>query len=68
MQHEETTLVPVNLQSWMDLTSLESAESYLYSLTGDGAKEIVLFEESAHYLQFEEEEAFYQWMKDTFRH
>lgn len=52
----------------MDLTSLESAESYLYSLTGDGAKEIVLFEESAHYLQFEEEEAFYQWMKDTFRH
>lgn len=50
------------------MTSPESAESYLYSLSGDGTKEFILFEESAHYPQFEEEEAFYQWMKDVFCH
>lgn len=48
------------------MTSPESAESYLYSLTGEGTKEFILFDESAHYPQFEEEDKFYQWMKDTF--
>lgn len=50
------------------MTSPESAESYLYSLQGDEIKEFILFDESAHYPQFEEEEAFYQWMKGTFIH
>ncbi|MBQ2802334.1 MAG: alpha/beta hydrolase [Lachnospiraceae bacterium] len=49
------------------MTSPESAENYLYRLTGDGVKEFVLFEESAHYPQFEEKEKFCQWMKDTFQ-
>ena len=44
------------------MTSPEVAESYLHSLTGEGVKEFVLFEESAHYPQFEEEERFYHWM------
>jgi len=48
------------------MTSPEPAETYLHSLTGDGAKEFILFDESAHYPQFEEEERFYQWMRDKF--
>ena len=48
------------------MTSPESAKKYLDSLTGEGIKEFLLFEESAHYPQFEEEQKFYQWMKDTF--
>ena len=49
------------------MTSPEIAEKYLCNMTGEGAKEFILFDESAHYPQFEEEEKFYQWMKDTFR-
>lgn len=45
----------------------EAAEKYLCNMTGEGTKEFILFDESAHYPQFEEEEKFYQWMKDTFR-
>lgn len=45
------------------MTSPETAENYLSSITGEGAKELILFDESAHYPQFEEEEAFYQWLK-----
>lgn len=48
------------------MTSPETAEKYLCNITGEGAKEFILFDESAHYPQFEEEEKFYQWMKDTF--
>lgn len=48
------------------MTSPEVAERYLYSIEGEGTKEFILFEESAHYPQFEEEEKFYQWMKSTF--
>lgn len=49
------------------MTSPESAQNYLENLTGDGIKEFILFEESAHYPQFEEEQKFYQWMKETFK-
>ena len=49
------------------MTSPETAENYLNSITGEGTKELTLFDESAHYPQFEEEEKFYQWMKDIFR-
>lgn len=49
------------------MTSPESAQKYLENITGDGIKEFLLFEESAHYPQFEEEQKFYQWMKDTFK-
>lgn len=49
------------------MTSPESAQNYLENLSGDGIKEFILFEESAHYPQFEEEQRFYQWMKETFK-
>lgn len=49
------------------MTSPEIAEKYLCNMTGEGTKEFILFDESAHYPQFEEEEKFYQWMKKTFR-
>ena len=49
------------------MTSPESAKEYLNSLTGEGMKEFVLFNESVHYPQFEEEEKFCEWMKNTFR-
>lgn len=42
------------------MTSTELAQSYLYSITGKGAKEFILFEEAAHYPQFEEMEVFCQ--------
>ena len=48
------------------MTSPEAAEAYLSILGGTGSREFVLFEESAHYPQFEEQETFYQWMFDTF--
>lgn len=48
------------------MTSPESAKNYLNNITGEGKKEFILFEESAHYPQFEEEHKFYLWMKDTF--
>ena len=49
------------------MTSPESAKNYLDNITSDGIKEFIIFEESAHYPQFEEEEKFYKWMKDTFK-
>ena len=49
------------------MTSPESAQNYLDNITGEGIKEFILFEESAHYPQFEEEQKFHQWMKDTFK-
>lgn len=49
------------------MTSPEVAENYLHSLTGEGEKEFVLFEESAHYPQFEEEERFCRWMKENLK-
>ena len=48
------------------MTSPETAEAYLQSLTGEGVKEFVLFDASAHYPQFEEEETFARWMEETF--
>lgn len=48
------------------MTSPEPAKAYLQSLGGEGVKEFVLFEESAHYPQFEEEETFVRWMTETF--
>lgn len=48
------------------MTSPEAAKNYLRSLKGEGTKEFILFDESAHYPHFEEEEKFYQWMKDNF--
>lgn len=47
------------------MTSPEVAKKYLNTLEGKGTKEFVLFEESAHYPQFEEEQRFSQWLKDT---
>lgn len=49
------------------MTSPEAAENYLNRLMGEGSKQFVLFEESAHYPQFEEAERFCQWMNTTFK-
>ena len=49
------------------MTSPESAREYLDSLGGEGAREMVIYEESAHYPQFEEKEAFSKWMWETFK-
>ena len=45
----------------------EAAKEYLQSLGGEGAREMVIYEESAHYPQFEEKEAFSKWMRETFK-
>ena len=47
------------------MTSPEAAKEYLDSLGGEGTKEFVIFDESAHYPQFEEKEAFSKWMRET---
>ena len=49
------------------MTSPEAAREYLQNLEGDGEKEFVLFENSAHYPQFEEKEEFNKWMLEIFR-
>lgn len=48
------------------MTSPESAEDYLKDIKGEAEKEFVLFEESAHFPQFEEGERFYEWLCETF--
>jgi L-proline amide hydrolase len=48
------------------MTSPDAAEKYLDRLTGEAVHELVMFEDSAHYPQFEEKEEFYKWMCDTF--
>ena len=44
------------------MTSTKAAEGYLNSLTGEAIHEIVMFENSAHYPQFEEPAKFNEWM------
>ncbi len=48
------------------MTSPEAAETYLNDLICHQGKEFVLFEDSAHFPQFEEAPKFYQWLQDTF--
>ena len=48
------------------MTAPEAAEEYLNSITGTDTKEFILFEDSAHYPQFEEGEAFNEWLCETF--
>jgi len=48
------------------MTSPEAAEKYLNSLNGESTREMVIFENSAHYPQFEEEEKFFDWMCSMF--
>lgn len=48
------------------MTSPKAAENYLNNLSGSNTRQILIFEDSAHYPQFEEEEKFYNWMCDTF--
>lgn len=48
------------------MTSPEAAQTYLNNLSGMPTRELVLFDQSAHYPQFEEEEAFNTWMCNTF--
>lgn len=49
------------------MTSPEAAEEYLSKLGGSGERRFVLFENSAHYPQFEEREKFDKWMIESFR-
>ncbi|REK77566.1 alpha/beta fold hydrolase [Paenibacillus paeoniae] len=47
------------------MTSVDSAQAY-FELLAAPKKEFILYENSAHYPQFEEEERFAKWMTDTF--
>ena len=49
------------------MTSPEAANEYLESIGGEGGREMVIFEESAHYPQFEEKQEFSKWMRETFK-
>lgn len=48
------------------MTSPEAAKAYLESLTCPRGKEFILFENSAHFPQFEESKRFYNWMCERF--
>ncbi|HRX14230.1 MAG TPA: alpha/beta hydrolase [Eubacteriales bacterium] len=48
------------------MTSPQAAEEYLKNLQGHEIREFVIFENSAHYPQFEEKEKFYEWICNTF--
>jgi L-proline amide hydrolase len=48
------------------MTSPEAAEKYLSSLDGAFPREMIIFENSAHYPQFEEKERFFDWMYSIF--
>lgn len=48
------------------MTSPIAAEEYLNSLAGNFTRQMVIFENSAHYPQFEEKAKFYNWMCNTF--
>ncbi len=48
------------------MTSPEAAKQYLRSLSGNSTHEMVIFENSAHYPQFEEKEKFFDWMCSVF--
>lgn len=48
------------------MTSPKAAENFLNSLTGEGIYEMVIFENSAHYPQFEEPDRFNEWMCSVF--
>ncbi|WP_458121146.1 alpha/beta fold hydrolase [Paenibacillus sp. Z6-24] len=47
------------------MTSAKSAESYLKQLDAKH-KELIIYDQSAHYPQFEEKTRFFNWMTDTF--
>lgn len=48
------------------MTSPEAAEEYLNNLQGIETRKLVMFDDSAHYPQFEEKDKFYKWMCETF--
>ncbi|MNC62438.1 hypothetical protein D3C75_1124600 [compost metagenome] len=48
------------------MTSTSAAKDYYDTLEAP-VKEFVLFEESAHYPQFEEKERFDEWLNSTFK-
>jgi len=73
LQNPISDLVPkLDLPVWFvmgkydGMTAPEAAEHYLRRLGGTGTKNLLLFEESAHYPHLEETDRFYHWMKDTF--
>lgn len=49
------------------MTTPEAAEEYLNSIGGEGDREMIIFENSAHYPQFEEKENFNDWMCSVFQ-
>lgn len=48
------------------MTSPKAAEEYLDQLNVNGKKQLILYENSAHYPQLEEKEKFFEWMKKLF--
>lgn len=47
------------------MTTVQAAKNYFDRIEAE-EKEFVIFEESAHYPQFEEKEKFYKWMCEKF--
>lgn len=45
--------------------TVQAAKNYFDRIEAE-EKEFVIFEESAHYLKFEEKEKFYKWMCEKF--
>lgn len=48
------------------MTSPKAAENFLNGLNGDAIHEMVVFDNSAHYPQFEEPDKFNEWMRSVF--
>lgn len=48
------------------MTSPKAAENFLNGLNGDAIHEMVVFDHSAHYPQFEEPDKFNEWMRSVF--
>jgi pimeloyl-ACP methyl ester carboxylesterase len=73
LQHPVTEIVSVMeipvyfvMGRYDGMTSPEAAAEYLKEIGGDGEREFVLFEDSAHYPQLEEADAFAAWMRERF--
>ena len=48
------------------MTSVSAAKNYFEDIETNKTKEFIVYDNSAHYPHFEEEDKFYAWMCDTF--
>jgi len=49
------------------MTSASAAKNYFEKIEKSAIKEFIVYDSSAHYPHFEEEDMFYEWMCDTFK-